>query len=380
MTKKHRTFLIDQNAAEPPYRPGIMLDSGAFSAWWRDQPLRLADYIGWVHRYGSRFEAVVALDVIPGRSGRMSHRVRDYDHAARHSYENFAAMRKEGIDAIPVFHQGEDWKWLDLLIGERVPYVGISPFLKAPTTQIIAWLDKVFTRITDENGRPFVKTHGFGLSLTTVIQRYPWYSLDSTSWAVHSGFGYVIIPRVISGKLDYSAPQLFSITDRDEARRVSLVSCGPATRKFLDYYFDLCGTSFIDVRTFQEARFRVNALYYLGLANTLKSEPFHYRLSEDVFDIKPIVPFDYEPSVFLSTMVANYLHGQMLTAIEAPHRLISYFDARRFTEERINEYISHGYCVKARYNYKIGTKSYELRRKRRFAKRIITLEAEDLDE
>ena len=97
---------------------------------------------------------------------------------------------------MPVFHQGEQFKWLRRMVEHGCKYVGISPANDRSTKQKILWLDRVFDELCDSTGTPCVNTHSFGATSTEIIFRYPWYSVDSTTWlATGSRFGMLMIPK-----------------------------------------------------------------------------------------------------------------------------------------------------------------------------------------
>lgn len=365
------------------YKPNTMLDSGAFSAWYHKESVDLDAYIEFIKEHRKRFYSIVALDVIPGEMAKAAKTTRDIEEAAAQSNRNYVYMRTKGIDPIPVFHMGENFHWLEKMLDERIPYIGISPYMKAPQEHIIRWMDEVFTRIGDRDGAPLCKTHGFGVTGHQIVRRYPWFSVDSTSWALSAGYGNILMPKMRGRFNDLEAPDFthpiqFSISERDTAGNNSMVNIGPVQRQLIDGYFHSIGTSFTDVRNFQEARLRVNASYYLGLQKQLLCRPFIHTKA----GIKPrpythrSVEFDYSPSIFLATMVKIQQQGVVLSELKVKNRLISYYDCRRFDKAYIDEYTRNGFCERGAYAYKPGSKSDTLRRTKRFLERLARLQAE----
>jgi hypothetical protein len=47
---------------------------------------------------------------------------------------------------------------------------------------------------------PKVKVHGFGLTSLPMMLRYPWWSVDSTSWVMTGRMGGIFVPRWVEGK------------------------------------------------------------------------------------------------------------------------------------------------------------------------------------
>lgn len=358
------------------YSPNIMLDSGAFSAWYHEKPIDIRDYIAFVQEHGERFYSIVCLDKIPGTKGVMARSPAAIEAAAKESHKNYEIMRKAGIESIPVFHMGEDFKWLYRMLDDGVPYIGISPYLKSKTNHITDWLDQVFSAISDEKGRPVCKTHGFGVTGHEIVRSYPWFSIDSTSWALSAGYGNVLMPRMMGRTIDtadFIHPVQFNISERDTAGNNSMMHAGAHARKLIEAYFDSLGTSFTEVRNFQVARLVVNASYYLGLEKHLTCKPFHRQRQFPPRDYsKRAADFNYKPRIILATMMKIQQQGVVLTDLRAPNRLISYFDARRKSAEQIEEYTTNGFVARGAFAYRRGTKSHSLRRSMLFLKRLET--------
>jgi hypothetical protein len=57
--------------------------------------------------------------------------------------------------------------------------------------------------LCDETGKPKIKIHGFGIGNVKLLVKYPWYSVDSTSWVRHGGFGKVWFPAQKNNKFDF---------------------------------------------------------------------------------------------------------------------------------------------------------------------------------
>ena len=60
--------------------------------------------------------------------------------------------------------------------------------------------------LTDSDGYPIIKTHAFGISSLPILNRYPWFSADSTTWGQHSWRGAIVVPRGSSGNHSYDQP------------------------------------------------------------------------------------------------------------------------------------------------------------------------------
>lgn len=84
------------------------------------------------------------------------------------------------LNPLPVFHVGEDFKWLKKYI-DNYDYIGLGGL--GQTTSKTMWIkgmgDPAFSMICDDKGYPRVKTHGFAMTSPELIIDYPWASVDS---------------------------------------------------------------------------------------------------------------------------------------------------------------------------------------------------------
>jgi hypothetical protein len=61
-------------------------------------------------------------------------------------------------------------------------------------------LETAWDIATDEEGKPYTKVHGFGMTTFSLMRAFPWYSVDSSSWLQIAAFGNALI-EVSSGKI-----------------------------------------------------------------------------------------------------------------------------------------------------------------------------------
>jgi hypothetical protein len=164
----------------------LFLDSGAYTAWTQGIAIEPLNYAKFVHATRNKWSVISNLDVI-----------RDPEK----TYKNQKLLETMGVKPCPVFHTKEDLKWLHRYIDEGYDYIlmgGIAKGGSLPT--IREWLDRAWRNcLLDKDGKPKVKVHGFGLTAQSLIQRYPWHSVDSTAWLVQSNYGKCLIP--LDGKI-----------------------------------------------------------------------------------------------------------------------------------------------------------------------------------
>jgi hypothetical protein len=141
-------------------------------------------YASFVKKFQDRLELFANVDAIRN---------------PEQTWENQLFFEKEhGLRLVPVIHHGEDFRWVDKYLDAGYDILGIGGFTKkAGFFEMIRWTDKVFLRLCPEsnNFKPIIRVHGFAASAWKYITRYPWWSVDSTSWIKYTAYGWIVVPR-----------------------------------------------------------------------------------------------------------------------------------------------------------------------------------------
>ena len=203
----------------------LFLDSGAYSAFTQNIEIDIYKYIKFIKKNKKYIDVYANLDVIG-------------DDKA--TWKNQKIMEKEGLEPMPVYHRGDDIKYLYKCM--EYPYFGLGGMATGVSTpQRISYLDKCWDIICDKKGMPQTKVHGFGMTSLKLLLRYPWYSVDSTSWVMTSRMGGVLIPRIRGGKCVYDENSLKmdvsskSPSIKNKGQHINNIT--PRQRKiFLEYF------------------------------------------------------------------------------------------------------------------------------------------------
>jgi hypothetical protein len=154
--------------ADEKYKLDLFLDSGAFTAFTKGVDIRIEDYGAYVRNVQHRFTVCASLDMIGD---------------AAKSYDNLKALESMGCKVAPVFHAREDVRWLVKYLDEGYDYILIGGMVPESTPWLRSWLDHLFTKyLSLPDGTARVMLHGFGLTDQELMFRYPFFSVDSTSW------------------------------------------------------------------------------------------------------------------------------------------------------------------------------------------------------
>jgi hypothetical protein len=190
---------------------GAVLDSGAYSVWRRGATVDIGEYADYCATREDDLDWYANLDSIT-----------DWKKTLR----NQAELERRGLSPVPVFHLGEPWALLDDLVysysrvaigrGQKVPFALLTTMLEfvfdrysAPRDAARRLEARGVRREGDEGARrpatvaavsaplragraPFVKFHGFRMTDRRLIARFPFDSVDSTTW--NAGVAYGELP------------------------------------------------------------------------------------------------------------------------------------------------------------------------------------------
>jgi hypothetical protein len=190
-------YIHREKAVERIRREGrkVFLDSGAFSAFTKGIEVDLPKYCDYILRN---------LDIIECIDGQPLASVLDAIGDADGTWRNQRAMEDLGVRPLPCYHYGEPVEVLEYYIANYT-YITIGGMVPISTQQLKLWLDRLWDQyLTDDAGRPIVKVHGFGLTSLPLMMRYPWYSVDSSTWVQWAANGMVLVPGQV-GQVDVSS-------------------------------------------------------------------------------------------------------------------------------------------------------------------------------
>ena len=277
----------------------IMLDSGAFSVWRSGLSINLDDYIAFCKTY-KNVSYFVNLDIIPKGHQKS-------ESACEQSWSNYQKMVRNlpRGKVIPVFHQGENIRWLQKYL-DLTSYVGISPDNKKSYADRLQWIRKLRVKV----GGCEAKFHGFAVASYGMLEGFPWHSVDSTTWAQHARVWQILIPKMKRGQYDYrETPLVVKLSPRNtRTGNYHINSLSPMVKeqvlsyvndnrmrlgKFLvckcsngyktkkgEYWLNKTGrevvkTEEIGLSTDIEQRMLLNSRYYLEMAKSLSISDFY---------------------------------------------------------------------------------------------------------
>ena len=166
----------------------LFIDSGAYSAWSKNKPIDVDDYIKFINENTDKFTLFASVDDIPGELRRKPTLWEQRESPAK-SWHNYLIMREQVKDKdklLPVFHIGEDFRHLQNMLdatfnGEHIPYIGLGGTVGLACTVKEDWYKQCF-KIIQQSSNANVKVHAFGMTNLEILENYPFESADSTTW------------------------------------------------------------------------------------------------------------------------------------------------------------------------------------------------------
>lgn len=159
------------------YKPNILLDSGAYSAFTKKKSVNLIDYLRYIDNNKDYITDYVALDVIGN---------------TRLTVALYELMKKMGYHPIPVYHYGETPSVLYQYINCGETKIALGGTVRIRNKKLVArWCDELHTTC------PNVNFHLLGSTSRVVLESSSVGSCDSSSWYMLAVNGF---PKDIPGK------------------------------------------------------------------------------------------------------------------------------------------------------------------------------------
>lgn len=241
----------------------VFLDSGAFSAFTLGVEIDLPTYCEYIKSN---------MDLWRVEDGTVMASVLDGIGDPLKTYRNQLHMEALGAKPLPCFHAGEDERYLEYYV-QNYDYITLGGMVGTSTKQLCIWLDRIWDRyLVDGSGRPRLKVHGFGITAVPVMERYPWYSVDSSSWIQSAAFGSIITPE--HGPMSVSSK---SPSRHDAGQHVTTLT--PIEQDYVLQMLERQGFTYERLANVYEARAAYN-LWAFGVIETM----INAARNKDTFD------------------------------------------------------------------------------------------------
>jgi hypothetical protein len=238
----------------------VFLDSGAFSSYTLGEEIDIVGYCDYIKRN---------KDIIRVEDGVMMASVLDGIGDPLLTYRNQLTMEALGAKPLPCFHAGEDERYLEHYV-KNYEYITLGGMVGASSKALCIWLDRMWDRyLVDGSGRPRLKVHAFGVTAIPIMERYPWHSVDSSSWIQSAAFGSIITPE--------HGPM--SVSEKSPARHDAGQHISNLTAVEQDYVLQMLerqGFTYERLSTVYESRAAYN-LWAFGVINEMMNAANNYE-------------------------------------------------------------------------------------------------------
>lgn len=127
-----RTKPLSQLVEKLGYRPEIMLDSGAYSAFTKGKNISPLDYVTYIKENAEYISYCIALDVIG-----------DAEITKRY----YEILRLMGINPLPVFHYEVSIDYLDWYVDQGCQYIALGATVPVKDkSRVAAWITELHKR------------------------------------------------------------------------------------------------------------------------------------------------------------------------------------------------------------------------------------------
>lgn len=243
----------------------IFLDSGAFTAHTKGITISIEEYCDFVNKHH---------DIISKDGDTYMIATLDNITDALKSYHNYKQMQNYGVPSIPCYHMGEDIRYL-YHYRDNNEYISLGGLVGQKTDKLIIWLDTIWGKYLRFSKN---KVHGFGLTSLRIMKRYPWHSVDSSSWIQYATYGMIFNEHW--GALNISEKSKYQQEWGKHFRTISQIE----QRKIKDI-INSQGFNFKRLEESFEARSIYNMATFLRLENQINNNQINHNYNSGIFDL-----------------------------------------------------------------------------------------------
>jgi len=248
----------------------LFLDSGAFSAHTQGETISIEQYADFIHQHGHLFTVRANLD--------------DIGDTGPKSWANWQRLREMKCDVFPVHHAADEDRYLNMILeqlNQPTDFMALGGLVGASRNVLRTWLDRIWSQfLTNENGTPKLRVHGFGLTDTELMLRYPWYSVDSSSWVMTGIFGACIFR---DGSTFYKVTFSDESPDKTSIGGWHYNNLVPAQRKKVDGWLEHHGVTAEQLAGHYSFRHLVNARTFTEI-ELMETPKTFFKQQDTLFD------------------------------------------------------------------------------------------------
>lgn len=249
-------------------RGPLFIDSGAFSVAHAGKSIDIDSYVSFINSHPD-VNVWAELDSIPfpvlnSKTAKES---------CEKSWESYLYMMErikvEPDKLLPIYHFGEPFYALERILNTEVcgklpAYIGIGGRHGVSTKDQEGYFETVF-RIVKKSKNPNVKIHAFGMTVLTLLEKYPFYSADSTSWLQVANNGSIFGKRTN-----------WYVSNKGENDSNHVLNLPVAAQNYFNEELKEFGFTYEQVSQDYKSRWRYNILFMQRWANNYVYRPSRF--------------------------------------------------------------------------------------------------------
>lgn len=251
-------------------RGKLFIDSGAFSVAHSNKTVDIDEYISFINS-NPDIDVWAELDSIPYPILNET----TAKQSADISWNNYIyMMERVTIDKdklLPIFHFGESPDHLKRILNTEVcgklpDYIGVGGRHGVSTAEQEVYFENIF-KLIKESRSPNVKVHAFGMTVLSLLEKYPFYSADSTTW---------LMIGVNGGVMD-SKYGIVNISNRCTSKKENFVNLPKHVQDELKERFKQFGYTYEELSENYLPRLLYNIKYLKNWADNYQYKPVVMR-------------------------------------------------------------------------------------------------------
>lgn len=236
----------------------LFIDSGAFSVHHSGKTVNIDDYIKRIND-NPQIPIWVELDVIPYPVLN----TQTAKHSSDASWENYLYMKERVADDVcllPLYHFGEPkdalLRILNTPVNGKLPdYIGVGGRHGVSTAQQDSYFNEIFA-LVQKSDNPNVKIHAFGMTVLKLLEKYPFYSADSTTWAMIG----------INGGIITDSCGIVNISENSKYNKDNVANFPKEAKERLNAEILAYGYTLEELQTNYKSRLKFNIDYFINWA------------------------------------------------------------------------------------------------------------------
>lgn len=228
----------------------LFIDSGAFSVAHAGRTVDINQYIDYINER-TDIPIFVELDVIPFPVLNIQTAL----ECCEASWKNYLYMKERITNPcylLPLYHFGEPKDALRRILNTEVngklpEYIGIGGRHGVSTAQQDKYFHEIFS-IIQKSDNPKVKVHAFGMTVLKLLEKFPFYSADSTTW----------LQLGINGNIGTKSYGIITVSERGKFNKDNVASLPEHMKEVVEKELNSYGYTLEQVSTDYKARLKFN--------------------------------------------------------------------------------------------------------------------------